>query len=108
MEKLAVINGVGVELEVANDQVTTTSLDIAAVFNKRHDNIIAQIKALPQDEFNALNFKAVEYKDKKGELRPCYNLTRDGFSLLVMGFTGEKTYKWKIAFINAFNEMEKG
>ncbi|HFZ5046134.1 TPA: Rha family transcriptional regulator, partial [Campylobacter coli] len=40
-------------------------------------------------------------------LRPCYNLTRDGFSLLVMGFTGEKAYKWKIEFIKAFNEMEK-
>ncbi|MCR6572963.1 Rha family transcriptional regulator [Campylobacter insulaenigrae] len=107
MSNLVVINGQNVELEVANDQVTTTSLDIAAVFNKRHDNIIAQIKALPQDEFNALNFKAVEYKDKKGELRPCYNLTRDGFSLLVMGFTGEKAYKWKTLFIKAFNEMEK-
>ncbi|EGK8089012.1 Rha family transcriptional regulator [Campylobacter lari] len=107
MEKLAVINGVGVELEVANDQVTTTSLSVAAVFNKRHDNIIAKINELPQDEFNALNFKAVEYKDKKGELRPCYKITRDGFSLLVMGFTGEKAYKWKLAFINAFNEMEK-
>ncbi|MBW1466944.1 antirepressor, partial [Campylobacter jejuni] len=37
----------------------------------------------------------------------CYNLTRDAFSLLVMGFTGEKAYKWKILFIKAFNEMEK-
>lgn len=94
-------------MEVANDQVTTTSLSVAAVFNKRHDNIIAKINELPQDEFNALNFKAVEYKDKKGELRPCYNLTRDGFSLLVMGFTGEKAYKFKVEFIKAFNEMEK-
>ncbi|MCV3386203.1 Rha family transcriptional regulator [Campylobacter lari] len=108
MEKLTVINGVGVELEVQGaDQVTCTSLSVAAVFNKRHDNIIAKINELPQDEFNALNFKAVEYKDKKGELRPCYNLTRDGFSLLVMGFTGEKAYKFKVEFIKAFNEMEK-
>ncbi|WP_139451849.1 Rha family transcriptional regulator [Campylobacter armoricus] len=108
MEKLAVINGVGVELEVqGDDQVTCTSLSVAAVFNKRHDNIIAKINELPQDKFNALNFKAVEYKDKKGELRPCYKITRDGFSLLVMGFTGEKAYKWKIEFIKAFNEMEK-
>ncbi|EAL4168196.1 TPA: Rha family transcriptional regulator [Campylobacter jejuni] len=107
MKNLVAINGVNIELEVANNQVTTTSLAIANVFEKRHDNIIAQIKALPQDEFNALNFKAVNYKDKKGEIRPCYNLTRDAFSLLVMGFTGEKAYKWKIAFIEAFNEMEK-
>ncbi|MFQ6341954.1 Rha family transcriptional regulator [Campylobacter sp. VTCC 70190] len=107
MEKLAVINGQNVGFEVVGDQTYTTSLDIAAVFEKRHDNIISQIKALPQDEFNALNFKAVKYKDGKGEIRPCYNLTRDGFSLLVMGFTGEKAYKFKIEFIKAFNEMEK-
>ncbi|OCX42608.1 hypothetical protein A7X81_04750 [Campylobacter ornithocola] len=107
MEKLAVINGVGVELEVANDQVTTTSLDIAAVFNKRHDNIIAKIETFPKDSFTDLNFKASKYTDSTGRVLPCYKITRDGFSLLVMGFTGEKAYKWKLAFINAFNEMEK-
>lgn len=107
MEKLAVINGVGVELEVANDQVTTTSLDIAAVFNKRHDNIIAKIETFPKDSFTDLNFKASKYTDSTGRVLPCYKITRDGFSLLVMGFTGEKVYKWKLAFINAFNEMEK-
>ncbi|EPM6357748.1 Rha family transcriptional regulator [Campylobacter jejuni] len=107
MEKLAVINGVGVELEVANDQVTTTSLDIAAVFNKRHDNIIAKIETFPKDSFTDLNFKASKYIDSTGRILPCYKITRDGFSLLVMGFTGEKAYKWKILFIKAFNEMEK-
>lgn len=86
---------------------SSNSLDIAAVFEKRHDNIIAQIKALPQDDFTHLNFKASNYKDSTGRILPCYNLTRDGFSLLVMGFTGEKAYKWKIEFIKAFNEMEK-
>ncbi|EOJ1016261.1 Rha family transcriptional regulator [Campylobacter jejuni] len=107
MEKLAVINGVDVELEVANDQVTTTSLDIAAVFNKRHDNIIAKIETFPKDSFTDLNFKASKYIDSTGRVLPCYKITRDGFSLLVMGFTGEKAYKWKIEFIKAFNEMEK-
>ncbi len=107
MEKLAVINGVDVELEVANDQVTTTSLDIAAVFNKRHDNIIAKIETFPKDSFTNLNFKASKYIDSTGRILPCYKITRDGFSLLVMGFTGEKAYKWKVEFIKVFNEMEK-
>ncbi|EAH9919578.1 hypothetical protein EZV31_07350 [Campylobacter coli] len=107
MEKLAVINGVDVELEVANDQVTTTSLDIAAVFNKRHDNIIAKIETFPKDSFTDLNFKASKYIDSTGRILPCYKITRDAFSLLVMGFTGQKAYKWKILFIKAFNEMEK-
>ncbi|HDZ4294063.1 TPA: Rha family transcriptional regulator [Campylobacter jejuni] len=107
MSNLVVINGINVELEVVDNAVYTTSLIIANVFEKRHDNIIAQIKALPQDDFTHLNFKVSSYKDSTGRTLPCYNLTRDGFSLLVMGFTGEKAYKWKIEFIKAFNEMEK-
>ncbi|EAI8356890.1 hypothetical protein DCB47_01485 [Campylobacter coli] len=107
MEKLAVINGVDVELEVANDQVTTTSLDIAAVFNKRHKNIIRKINEFPKDNFTKLNFELSKYIDSTGRILPCYKITRDAFSLLVMGFTGEKAYKWKILFIKAFNEMEK-
>lgn len=105
MSNLVVINNQEVSFEVVGDQAFTTSIDIANVFEKRHDNIIAQIRALPSDNFNALNFKAVEYEDQKGELRPCYNLTKDGFSLLVMGFTGERAYRWKIEFLKAFNKM---
>ena len=106
MSNSVVINNQEVSFEVVGEQTFTTSFDVANVFGKRHDNIIAQIKALPKDNFNALNFKAVEYLDKKGELRPCYNLTRDGFSLLVMGFTGERAYKWKVEFLKAFNKMQ--
>ncbi|ENV1419511.1 hypothetical protein CUPS9163_06895 [Campylobacter upsaliensis] len=65
MSDLVVINDINVKFEVVDNAVYTTSLIMADVFEKRHGNIIAQIKALPQDDFNALNFKAVEYKDKK-------------------------------------------
>lgn len=41
-------------------------------------------------EFNVLNFKAVEYLDAKGERRRSFDITRDGFSFLVMGFTGAR------------------
>lgn len=110
MKKLAVINGINVGFEVVGEQTFATSLDIAAVFEKRHDNIIAQIRALPQDEFRNLNFKETHRTAKFGAVmrsEPYYNLTRDGFSLLVMGFTGEKAYKFKVEFIKIFNEMEK-
>ncbi|EOH4413973.1 Rha family transcriptional regulator [Campylobacter coli] len=108
MEKLAVINGIGVELEVQGaDQVTCTSLSVAEVFNKNHKNIIRKINEFPKDNFTKLNFEPSKYIDSTGRILPCYKITRDGFSLLVMGFTGEKAYKWKLAFINAFNEMEK-
>jgi Rha family phage regulatory protein len=59
---------------------------------------------LPQD-FNAPNFGAVEYLDAKGESRVMYRITRDGFTLLAMGFTGKKALEFKVAYIRAFNEM---
>ncbi|EAJ6516915.1 Rha family transcriptional regulator [Campylobacter coli] len=107
MEKLAVINGVDVELEVVDNAVYTTSLSVAEVFNKNHKNIIRKINEFPKDNFTKLNFEPSKYIDSTGRILPCYKITRDGFSLLVMGFTGEKAYKWKILFIKAFNEMEK-
>lgn len=105
MSSLVAINAVEVELEVVGDQTYTTSLTIASVFNKRHDNILAQIRAFPQYEFTALNFKVSEYKDKSGRKLPMYQITKDGFVLLAMGFTGEKAYKFKIEYIKAFNAM---
>lgn len=81
-------------LEVIDNIIFTNSLFVAKVFNKNHAHILRAIENLPQDEFNALNFNAVSYKASNGKINPCYNLTRDGFSLLVMGFTGEKAYKW--------------
>ncbi|EAH8302676.1 phage antirepressor Ant [Campylobacter coli] len=92
------------------NQVFINSLDLAKVFKKRHDNIIQTIENLPQDEFKTLNFEISSSIRKNGLFEKdtkFYKLTRDGFSLLVMGFTGEKAYKWKVEFIKAFNEMEK-
>ena len=61
----------------------------------------------PTSDFAAQNFLLTEYKDGKGELRPEYLLTRDGFTLLAMGFTGAKALTFKVAYINAFNHMEQ-
>ncbi|EOI3982306.1 Rha family transcriptional regulator, partial [Campylobacter jejuni] len=90
-----------------DNAVYTTSLSVAEVFNKNHKNIIRKINEFPKDNFTKLNFEPSKYIDSTGRVLPCYKITRDGFSLLVMGFTGEKAYKWKIEFIKAFNEMEK-
>lgn len=90
--------------------ITTTSLRIAEIFEKRHSDILRDldklIQLLPQD-FNERNFAPVTYKDTKGEFRPMFTLTRDAFSLLVMGFTGEKALQWKLKYIEAFNDMEQ-
>ena len=69
------------------------------------DNI--SVLPSPTSDFAAQNFLLTEYKDGKGELRPEYLLTRDGFTLLAMGFTGAKALTFKVAYINAFNRMEQ-
>ena len=101
------INNNAVEFKKEDGKVYVSSRDIANVFGKEHSKILRDIRALPQDNFNQANFGLVEYTDKKGEKRPEYLLTRDGFSMLVMGFTGEKAYLWKVSFIEAFNKLEQ-
>lgn len=92
---------------VINGSIKTTSLKVAEHFKKQHKNVLQAIEQLEcSEEFNGLNFQPVEYIDAKGEKRPCYEMTKDGFVFLVMGFTGKDAAKWKEAYINAFNKME--
>ena len=83
----------------------TDSLKVAEVFGKRHDNVLKKINCSKQ--FNALHFKAVKYTDEKGEKRPKVLMTQDGFTFLVMGFTGKKAAEFKEAYIKQFNEMRE-
>ena len=106
MSALIPINNVNVAFEVVGDEIFANSLQIAEVFEKNHSHILRAIDNLPNDDFKSQNFKYDSYFDKKSEQRRMINLTRDGFSLLVMGFTGQKAYRWKIEFIKAFNLME--
>ncbi|WP_458118945.1 Rha family transcriptional regulator [Mannheimia haemolytica] len=86
----------------------TNTLKVAEYFEKRHDNILKRLESLEcSAEFNALNFKAVKYTDQKGESRKMYLMTQDGFTLLVMGFTGKKAMQFKESYITAFNAMRK-
>ena len=94
-------------VQISNNQVTTSSLIVAECFDKRHRDVLRSIKMLKcSKEFNARNFAPVEYKDQKGEKRTYYNITRDGWTFLVMGFTGLKAAEWKEKYIAAFNAME--
>ena len=86
---------------------TTTSLVIAQAFEKEHKDVLRAIYNMEcSPEFNERNFAPVGYKDAKGEIRPAYRLTRDGFAFLAMGFTGKKAAAWKERFLEAFNTME--
>lgn len=95
-------------VSLKNGQVYTTSLAIAEHFGKRHADVLRAIQNLDcSAEFNRRNFAFVEYVDSKGELRPCVEMTRDGFTFLAMGFTGKEAARWKEAYIRAFNMMER-
>ena len=69
-----------------------------------------QFKLEPVDtvaDFFKDNFKRTTYINKQNKKQPMYLMTKDGFTLLVMGYTGEKAMRFKIAFIKRFNEMEQ-
>lgn len=93
----------------------TTSRAVAEQFGKQHKNVIQSIDGLratldeTEDgrEFSRLNFQPATLPDAQGKPRPAYLLTRDGFTLLAMGFTGAKAVQFKVAYINAFNRMER-
>ena len=88
----------------------TTSLEVAKFFSKRHDHVVRSIQDLisnTPESFSAPNFGAAEYSDEQGKPRPMFILYRDGFMLLVMGYTGKKALAMKLAYIEAFNRMEE-
>ena len=101
------------EIKINNDNgtLTVSSLQVAEDFEKQHKHILNAISKLESEiqpaENSACYFLSSSYVDAKGENRKCYNLTRDGFSLLVMGFTGKKALEWKLKYIEAFNLMEQ-
>ncbi|GHX05209.1 phage regulatory, Rha family protein [Vibrio cholerae] len=89
-----------------DNALVTDSRYIAEYFGKRHDDVLRKVRALNcSRDFNARNFAEVEYKDQKGELRMAYQMTKDGFMFLVMGFTGKRAAEIKERYINAFNEI---
>nr|DAW43785.1 MAG TPA: regulatory protein [Caudoviricetes sp.] len=82
---------------------------MAEKFGKRHADVIRAIKNIIKNDStqNCVRcFKERKYKDTKGEERPMYFINRDGFTFLVMGFTGKKANEWKWQYIKAFNQME--
>lgn len=75
---------------------------------KDHKNILRDIRQLEcSDEFRRLNFEQSEYLNEQNHKQPMYYMTRDGFTILVMGYTGEKAMQFKEAYIKQFNAMEK-
>lgn len=100
-------------LAVVDGRATVTSLQIAEHFDKRHDNVLRAIRdlmdKLPADWLSHFEETLFEVPGPNGAVRqePAYRITRDGFTLLAMGFTGDRALAFKLAYIAAFNKREK-
>jgi len=92
-----------------NGKTFADSRDVAEFFEKEHRNVLRDIRnliaALPADKA-VLNFEPFRINDLTGESTSHYLMSRDGFTLLAMGFTGAKVLQWKLDYIEAFNTME--
>lgn len=90
-----------------NDQAMTSSLLVAKEFGKEHNKVVRDINNLAcSQEFRAANFGESSYVSEQGKEFPMFTMIKDGFSFLVMGYTGKKAAQFKEAYINAFNKME--
>ena len=112
VESLASLCAIALVLSVVDGKPTTTSLDIARHFNRPHGEVMRRIRTLleqlPADHQCNFALMLSEVAIGSGATRqdPAYRITRDGFTLLAMGFTGKKALQFKLAYIDAFNKME--
>lgn len=94
-----------------SNQVLTSSLLVAEKFGKDHKNVVRDIRSIIggmlKIEHTQLFVESVYVHPQNGQEYPMFIMNRDGFTLLAMGFTGEKALKFKLEYINAFNKMEK-
>lgn len=89
-------------------QILASSFEVAEKFGKEHSKVKRSIKSFEKDVANfGEMFKLSYYGDSYGRSQEEYNMNRDGFSLLAMGFTGKKALEWKLKYIDAFNKMEE-
>lgn len=90
-------------------EVFANSRDVAAFFEKRHPHVLDAIDNLMKQEpdLGLTNFRQTPYVEPTtGQTYRSYDMDRNGFTLLCMGFTGTKALKWKLRYIEAFNAME--
>lgn len=90
-----------------NNSMYTTSLDVAEKFGKQHKDVLKSIRDLAAKNSAAKNMFIETTYENRGKQYPMYFITRDGFTLLVMGFTGADALEWKMKYINAFKRMEE-
>lgn len=107
MKQLVPMDDYGVFVDTS-DRARANSLMVAKMFQREHKNVLRDIENLDcSKEFRRLNFEQSSYKNEQNKKQPCVDMTRDGFTFLVMGYRGKKAAQFKEAYIKRFNEMEK-
>lgn len=93
---------------INNEKVVTDSLTVAATFNKEHSRVMRDIRNLKcSEEFRVGNFAESTYINKQDRKYPKYIISEQGFSILVMSYTGKNAMKFKEMYINEFERMKK-
>lgn len=88
-------------------QAVTSSLQVADTFGKQHKHVLESIDKLVAENPATKSMFATGFYENRGKQYPMYYMNRDGFTLLAMGFTGDKALQFKLQYIDAFNEMEQ-
>lgn len=96
-----------VVIKKIDGELVVTSRQVAEDFEKEHKNVLQTINNLVAENSAVKNMIIESTYENRGKYYPEYLLTRDGFSLLVMGFTGSRALQWKLKYIEAFNKMEE-
>lgn len=95
------------EIIVSHGQAVTTTRSVSDFFGKRHADVIRRVETIDcSPEFTERNFALSDYQDPTGRTLPMYQITKNGFVFLVMGFTGKKAAQFKEAYIAEFDRME--
>ena len=93
-------------VQVIDNKLMVSSLNIADVFGKKHKNVLRDIESLLPN-LDRLNFEPISYLDRYGRQQRMYLLDNEFTILLIMGFTGEKAFAFKQAYIREFNKMRE-
>lgn len=92
---------------IENNTAFTTSRGVAERFGKTHKHVLEAIRNNDcSDNFRESNFRPSSYVSLQNKTLSCFEITRDGFAVLAMGFNGKKAMHWKEQYITAFNAME--
>lgn len=97
-----------INIENRKGNLVVSSREIAKNFEKEHKHVMEAVRNLMAENSTVKSLVIEsEYVNSRGQAFAEYLLTRDGFTLLAMGFTGKKALEWKLKYIDVFNKMEQ-